>query len=102
MTSEEGDLVGKGPAVSVGETRQVPELVPEPVSIPVPVLVWSVVLLLLHEPASGAIAEKPKAAISPFFKKSFLSILIVLMSPYDSSRAQSLVSTPVIERNLGV
>jgi len=44
LTSDDGDLVGKGPAVSVGDTVQDPELVPVPVSVPVVVPVPEVEL----------------------------------------------------------
>ena len=80
-----GDLVGKGPSVSVGVTVQVPEVVPEPVeveSVPEVVELESEELpdvSFLQAFANGAIAARPKAA-NPFFRKDFLSIIINLMS----------------------
>ena len=82
VTSDEGLLVGKGPSVSVGEVVQLPLVVPVevPVDVPVevPVLVpeSEVASLSFLQPASGAIALMPNAAIKPFLKKSFLSIVL--------------------------
>jgi hypothetical protein len=74
FTSVLGDLVGKGPSVSVGETVQL-LLLEE--SVPEEELELSSLLpeFFLQLPASGAMAASPKAA-NPFFKKSFLSIVI--------------------------
>ena len=66
-TNDEGVFVGKGPAVSAGDVVQVPEFVP-------PEVLAASALSFLHALASGAMAAKPKAAIKPFFKKSFLSV----------------------------
>jgi hypothetical protein len=74
VTSDEGDFVGKGPAVSVGDMLHEPDDVPPSVPEPVPDSIVSVRSLLLHEPTSGVTAAKPKAAMMPFFKKAFLSI----------------------------
>jgi hypothetical protein len=75
-----GDLVGKGPSVSVGDVVQVVALLP-PVEEPVPEVSVSVVLpevSFLQALAKGTIAARPRAA-NPFFKKSFLSIMIIFI-----------------------
>jgi hypothetical protein len=77
LTNELGVIVGKGPAVSVGEVLQVVELVPPVESVPEVVSVVMSELtsvLFLQALAKGAIAARPRAA-NPFFKKSFLSII---------------------------
>jgi hypothetical protein len=83
-TNELGVLVGKGPAVSVGEVVQVVELVP-PVEEPDPDVV-SVSELpevsFLQAFAKGAIAARPRAA-NPFFKNNFLSIINNLVEQRD-------------------
>ena len=76
--SDEGDFVGKGPAVSVGDMLHEPDDVPPSVPEPAPDSIVSVRSLLLHEPTSGVTAAKPRAAMIPFFKKAFLSIRSVL------------------------
>ena len=82
FTSVLGDLVGKGPSVSVGVVVQVPEVEPEPVdveSVPEVELEELPDVSFLQAFANGAIAAKPNAA-NPFFRKCFLSIMIDLMS----------------------
>lgn len=69
FTKDEGVLVGKGPAVSVGDTEQEPLPVLPPVSV-------VVMESFLHACASGTMAEAPKAAINPFFRNFFLSMLV--------------------------
>jgi hypothetical protein len=74
LTSEEGDFVGKGPAVSMGDVEQEPDVV---VSVLPSVLVLEEAVLsfsFLHALANGATDANPRAAMKPFFKKSFLSI----------------------------
>src|SRR5690349_11181199 len=73
VTREEGDLVGKGPAVSAGEVVQEPGVVVVPVPVPVSVSVPFKMSSLLQAPASGAMAASPKTA-RVFLKKCFLSI----------------------------
>jgi hypothetical protein len=78
LTRELGVIVGKGPAVSVGVVEQVVELEPPVESVPVLVVSVSVELpevSFLQALAKGIIAARPRAA-NPFFKKSFLSIMI--------------------------
>ena len=64
--------MGKGPAVSVGDTLHDPDDVP--LSLPLPDSDVPVSSFLLHELTSGVTAAKPRAAMIPFFKKAFLSI----------------------------
>ena len=68
FTNVEGVLVGKGPAVSVGDTAHDPLPVPLPVSV--------VMESFLQACASGKIAEAPKAAINPFLRNFFRSMLV--------------------------
>ena len=72
-TSEEGVFVGKGPSVSDGLTVQSPVVVVPPV-----VSVVSGVVTSSFEHAKGTMLARPKTA-RPFLKKSFLSIVVVLM-----------------------
>src|SRR5689334_4935151 len=72
-TYELGDFVGNGPSVSVGETVQEPEEPPELESVS---SVESV--SFLQALANGAIAARPRAA-NPFFRKCFLSIMIIFL-----------------------
>ena len=68
LTNEDGDFVGKGPAVSVGDRGQGPVELPEPTDVSL-----FVSLSLLQEFARGARTDSPMNA-RPFFKKCFLSI----------------------------
>jgi hypothetical protein len=81
VTREDGVFVGKGPAVSDGETVHEPELVPvaDPL-VEEPGALLAIVAVSFAQPASGASVAKPNAAINPFLKKSFLSMTKKLLN----------------------
>jgi hypothetical protein len=70
---DDGVMVGKGPAVSVGETVQLPDPLPEPEPLPLPV---SVVLVFLQ---AAKITGADAAPMNMFFKKCLRSMIVVLM-----------------------
>lgn len=74
VTSDEGDLVGKGPAVSEGVAVQASDVDPV-VSLDVELLPDVKVSSLLQECANGAMVARPKTA-RLFFRKSFRSMIV--------------------------
>ena len=72
LTKDEGDFVGKGPSVSLGDTVQEPLVVPPVVSVPVS----GDAVSFLHEFTKGTMPAMPNAA-RPFLKKSLRSIAVV-------------------------
>ena len=70
ICSDAGDLVGKGPAVSLGETTQSSLELPEPSGV-----ISSVKESFRQELAKGTMMATPRAAM-PFFKKSLRCIFV--------------------------